>query len=255
MLGVEGKGKCNSKQRLLGFIAALGVMLGIINTAWARVPEPYAIEPVQLQAAAQLPKTLADGLDSQGLRIFTYENGVKMNVCEIFWAKAVAEQDVPAGSSKLVYGSLKPGAFVGVIHFLPEADQEYRKDFRDQKLKPGYYTMRYGVMEAGIGEHGPEPGDFVVLSPAALDRDATRVLPRNELIRLSRMASHTKEPAVMSLIEVTVARKTFPDVTTDYAGTCVLQVKLHLKPRKGGTVQDLAMAIVVLTPLVEGEGS
>jgi hypothetical protein len=255
MLGMAGQGKRISKRRRLWFIVPLGVMLSIVNAAWARVPEPYAIEPVQLQASAQLPKTLADGLDAQGLVVFTYENGVRMNVCEIFWAKAVAEQDVPAGSSKLVYGNLKPGALVGLIHFLPEADQEYRKDFRDQKLKPGYYTMRYGVMQAGIGEHGPEPGDFVVLSPAALDRDPARVVPRLELIRLSRMASHTKEPATMSLIEVTAARKTFPDVTTDYAGTCVLQVKLHLKPRKGGTVQDLAMAIVVLTPLVEGEGS
>lgn len=255
MVGVAGKGKRNSKRRLLWFIVPLGVILTIVNAAWARVPEPYSIEPVQLKASGQLPKTLADGLDSQGLVVFTYENGVRMNVCEIFWAKAVAEQDVPAGSSKLVYGNLKPGALVGLIYFLPEADQEYRKDFRDQKLKPGYYTMRYGVMEAGIGEHGPERGDFVVLSPAALDHDSTRVLPRNELIRLSRIASHTKEPATMRLIEVTVARKTFPDVTTDYAGTCVLQIKLHLKPGKGGAVQDLAMAIVVLTPLVEGEGS
>ena len=115
--------------------------------------------------------------------------------------------------------------------------------------------LKHSVMEAGIGEHGPEPGDFVVLSPAAFDHDPARVVPPNELNHLSRMASHTKDPAVMSLIEVTTARKNFPDLTTDYAGTCVLQVKLHLKPRKGGSVQDLAIALVVLTPLAEGEGS
>jgi len=94
-----------------------------------------------------------------------------------------------------------------------------------------------------------------VLSPALVDHDFGRVVPPNELNHLGRMASHTQEPAVMSLIEVTAARKNFPDITTDYAGTCVLQIKLHLKPRKGGSVQDLAIALIVLTPLAEGEGS
>jgi hypothetical protein len=254
MLGLKAKVRRNLK-RLLSFIVPLGIALSIVNPAWARVPEPYAIEPVQLQASPQLPKALADALDAQGEVVYTHENGTRMNICEVFWAKAITDQDIPAGSSKLLYGNLKPGAFVGVIHFLPEADQEYRKDYRDQKLKPGYFTMRYGVLPAGIGEHGPEPGDFVVMTPAALDHDPARVVLPGELVRLSRMVSHTKQPAVMSLIEVTAARKTFPDVITDYAGTCVMQVKLHVKPRKGGTPPDLALAIVVLTPLVEGEGS
>jgi hypothetical protein len=253
-LGMGGKSKRTSKP-LLSLIMSLSITLGLVGSAGARSHPPYSIEPVQLKTSAQLPKTLADALDPEGTLVFTTEKGERMNVCEIFWAKSVAEQDVPAGSSKLVYGNLKPGAFVGVIRFVPDAEPEYRKDFREQKLKAGYYTMRYGVLPAGIGEHGPEPGDFVLLSPAALDHDSARVVPPTELIRLSRMASHTKEPAVMSLIEVTAARKTFPDVTTDYAGTCVLQVMLHVKPRKGGTAQDLALAIVVLTPLEELEGS
>lgn len=255
MQAVAGICTRNSRMRPLSWIAPLGIIFIIANAAWARVPEPYSIEPVQLKASAKLSKTLTDAVDPQGLVVYTYENGVRMNVCEIFWAKAVTDQEVPKDSAKLVYGNLKPGAFMGLLHFLPEADQEYRKDYREQKLKGGYYTMRYGVMEAGIGEHGPVPGDFVVLSPAAADKDPSRVVPRAELIRLSCMASHTKEPAVMSLIEVTTARKNFPDVSTDYAGTCVLQVKLHLKPRKGATSQEMAMALVVLTPLAEGEGS
>ncbi len=239
----------------LSFLVSFAFLLVLAQSAWARVPEPYQIEPVPFDNSGKLPKTLTDGLDPQGVRLFTFENGVRINVCDIFWAKSVAGQDGASPAPKLVYGTLRPGAFVGLVHFLPEADQEYRKDFHDQKLKAGYYTLRYGVMEAGIGAHGPEPGDFVVLSPASLDHDAARVVPRVELLRMSRLASHTKEAAVMSLIEVTTARKTFPDVSTDYAGTCVLQVKLHLKPKKGAEAQDLAMAIVVLTPLQEGEGS
>jgi len=253
MLGALRYACC--RRLLLSFSAFIAVS-GIAAVAWARVPEPYQIETVQLETSGKLAKTLADGLEPHGVRLFTFENGVRMNVCDIFWAKSVAEQDAAPASGKLVYGNLKPGAFIGVVHFLPEADQEYRKDFRNQKLKPGYYTLRYGVMDAGIGAHGPEPGDFVVLSPATVDQNYARVVPRAELIRLSRMASHTKEPAVMSLIEVTTARKNFPDVSTDYAGTCVLQVKLRLKPKKGEAAgREMAVAVVVLTPLEEGEGS
>ena len=249
----------NPKPAWVAPMARLGVifpLLGAILPASARVAEPYSFEPVQLQTSPQLPKPIAAGLESQGSVIYTYENGVRMNVCEIFWAKALAEQDDPArGSSKLIYGNLKPGAFVGVIHFMKGADQEYRKDFKEQKLKPGYYTMRYAVLPVGITDPSTEPGDFLVLSPAALDHDIARILPQSELLRLSRVASRTKQPAVMGLMEVTAARKTFPDVITDYAGTCVIQIKLHVKTTKGGTAPDLALALVVLTPLVEGEGS
>lgn len=255
-LGMSDQKRSSSPRRIASSAIGLGLaVLSIAGVAWAKVPEPYAIEPVQLQASTKLSKAMADALDPQGSVLYTAENGVRMNVCEIFWAKAVAEQEVPAKSSSLVYGNLKPGVLVGVVHFLPGADEEYRKDNKDQKLKPGYYTMRYGILQAGIGEHGPELGDFVLLSPAALDHDPARVVPASELIRLSRVASRTKEPAVMNLIEVTVARKDFPGVTTDYAGTCVMQVKLHVKPGKGAAPQDLALALVVMTPLVEGEGS
>ncbi len=234
----------------------LGLILVTSAAAWARVAEPYSIEPVQLQSSPKLPRTLANALDTQGSVLFTSENGVRMNVCEVFWAKAVSGQDAPSKIGTLVYGNLKPGALVGVVHFLPEADQEYRKDSNDQKLKPDYYTMRYGILQSGTSPGGPEAGEFVLLSPVSLDRDPMRVMPANELIRLSRFASHTRKPAVMNLIEVTTAPKNFPGVTTDYAGTCVMQVKLHVKGgKRASTEQDLALAIVIMTPLVEGEGS
>jgi hypothetical protein len=254
ILVVRITGRRNPKVKPLMYIVWLSIMLASVKPAGARVPEPYSLESVQLQPSAKLPKTLAAGVDASGSLIYTFENGIRMNVCEIFWAKALAEQEIGAGSSKLIYGNLKPGSFVGIIHFMPEADQEYRKDFKEQKLKAGYYTMRYGALPVGSGDSA-QLGDFLILVPAALDRDFARTLPRNEILRLSHVASRTKEPAVMSLMEVTAARKAFPDVITDYAGTCVLQVKLHLKPRKNGAATDMALALVVLTPLGEGEGS
>jgi hypothetical protein len=57
----------------------------------------------------------------------------------------------------------------------------------------------------------------------------------------------------MSLVPVDLRGHDFPDVKTDGEGTWTLQVKLHLKPGKSGSTQELALAIVVITPKKEAE--
>jgi hypothetical protein len=231
-----------------------GLLLGLataINAvpAWGVETEPFSIEPVALHASADLPQKTVDDLDPKGSLLFTYSNGLKMRICEFFWVKTAMAQDSAPGSSKASYKTLKPGALVGVIHFLPEASEDYREDFHDQKLRPGYYTMRYIAMS------DTDTIDFVALSPLSMDRDPNLVLPIEELIRLSRKASHTKQPAVMSLVPIGLRSNDFPDVKTDGEGTWTVQVKLRLRPSKGGSMQELALAIVVITPKKQEEGS
>jgi hypothetical protein len=234
--------------RFIGLLLLLG-LAATINaiSAWGVETEPFSIEPVAAHPSASFPQETVDHLDPQGSLLFTYSNGLKMGVCEFFWAKTAVAQDGPPGSGQAFYRTLKPGAFLGVIHFLADASEDYREDFHDQKLGPGYYTMRYAAMPDS------DTVDFVLLSPLGMDRDLSRVLPIEELLRLSRKASHTKEPAVMSLVPVDLRGHDFPDVKTDGEGTWTLQVKLHLKPGKSGSTQELALAIVVITPKKEAE--
>jgi hypothetical protein len=231
---------------------ALLLLLGLAATispisAWGVETEPFSIEPVAPHASSSFPQEAIDNLDSQGSLLFTYSNGLKMRVCEFFWAKTAVAQDGPPVSGHAFYRALKPGALLGVIHFLADASEDYREDFHDQKLAPGYYTMRY----AAIADS--DTVDFVLLSPLGVDRDLSRVLPVEELLRLSRRASHTKQPAVMSLVPIDLRGHDFPDLKTDGDGTWTLQVKLHLKPSKSGSTQELALAIVVITPKKEAE--
>src|SRR4029077_3389371 len=155
------------------------------------------------------------------------------------------------GSSQGFYGKLKQGAVVGVVHFLVVKD--YVRDFRSQTIKPGYYTLRYAVMPGGIAEN--EPRDFAVLIPASEDRDLERVLPLSELSRRSQMAFHTKHPASMSLVEVDNDLKNFPGVVTDDEGTCVLQVKVHVKSGNSSVAREFPLAIVLVTSIPENSGS
>jgi hypothetical protein len=226
----------------------LGVALAIMVTPAGAI-EPYSMKPAELRPSSDLPQSVADSLDGTGVHVFTYDNGLEVPICEVFWAKTVVAQDGAVKPGKNLYGSLKEGAFLGVIRFLAESKDDYREDFHDQKLSAGFYTMRYAVIKEN------DKNDFVLLSPVKADHDPERVIASDELLRLSRQASGTDQPAVMSLVAVDKTSKDFPDVLMADDGSCVMQVKLHLKPAKGASTQDLAFAIIVATPIEEEGGS
>jgi len=243
---------CKHRLALLGFLAGAVLVTGP-TSAWGD-DEDYAIEPVELRASESLPRDIAVDLNSQGLLLYTYSNGLKMPICELFWAKSIAAPAHPPGSGNFHYGNVEQGALVGVIHFLADASQEYREDFHDQKLSPGYYTMRYAVL-SGIKENDPAPDEFLVLSPVTLDRDLQRVLPIDQIVRQSRVASRTKQPAVMGLVPADRSPRNLPRLRMDQDGTCVLHVKLLLQAKGNGSPQELPLAMVVVNPIQEAEGS
>jgi hypothetical protein len=246
MLRTERK----EKSRAAWLVLIMAVTLGTFP-AWA--VEPYSTEPAKPKVSDQLPASLVENLDPTGTLLFTYSNGLKEAICEIFWAKTVALQST-ASTGLLRYSDLKPGSFVGVIHLLPEATEDYYEDYHNQKLKPGFYTMRYAVLPAGIGANGPIQGDFLVLSPARLDRDARHILPSEDLVKLGRLVSRTDLPASMRLVSADVKTDPFPPLKTDDVGICVMQVMLHGKPVSGAPPR-MALAMVVVTPVPDLGGS
>jgi hypothetical protein len=235
-----------------GWLLGLALACSVLS---AQGQEPFAIEPVVAKASAYLPKSVVDGLDPEGLRLVTDINGLKTTVCEVWWAKTVAGQENSPATRGILYGSIKGGALVGVIHFLPESSEDYREDFRDQKLRPGYFTMRYGQMPDDPKHKDVNPyRDFLLLSPVSVDREPAQILSTDNLLRFSRLASRTTHPAIVSLVPVNEGYKASPVVRTDDAGTCILQSKLHLS-RDGKSLQDLALAVILVTPVKDNSGS
>jgi len=206
------------------------------------------MEPVKAQVSAQFPGVLAEAVRPAGFRVFTRSDNAKSAICEIFWARGITTQESSSGSTKVLYGNLKPGAFIGVIHFL--LMERYVRDYRSQMLKPGYYTMRYASLPEG--ENGSEL-DFVLLSPVRADRNPAQTVPLDELVRRGRLASGTRRAAMMSLVEIDTDQS-FPSLTTDDEGTCVLQVKLRRKSKNGAPVPELPLALVVVTSIPEDLG-
>ena len=84
---------------------------------------------------------------------------------------------------------------LGVIRFPAKGE-----DRRGQSIQPGVYTLRYSL-HPDNGDHlGVAPQrDFLVMVPAAEDKDTKPVPKFEDLMAMSKKASGTPHPAVLSL--------------------------------------------------------
>jgi hypothetical protein len=107
-----------------------------------------------------------------------------------WWVKAVP---LNAGSSAK-WADVAEGTLVGAV----KIDRDFR-DVRGKIIKPGVYTLRYGIQPENGDHLGVSPyRDFVLLSPAALDKDAA---PRGHdgSVEISKETIGGSHPAVWSL--------------------------------------------------------
>jgi len=86
------------------------------------------------------------------------------------------------------------GALLGVIRFDGNG-----ADRRGQTIKAGVYTLRYGIMPINGDHQGAAPQrDFLLMTPAAEDKDLNSTPNFDALVAMSRKASGTPHPAVLS---------------------------------------------------------
>ena len=193
--------------------------------------QTYKAEAGGAPPAADLPKPLQDALQPQASRVINDQGGVLL---EVWLAKTIATNAGASPSSDFLYPGLSEGEFVGVLHFPSAA-----ADFRGQAIKPGFYTLRYGLIPQDGNHMGVNPTrDAVVLCPVAADSDPAKALKFDDLVKLSRQASGTPHPAF--LVGAPVNGSTFPAVAKDDQDHWNLQVKLH------GSSSDLPFAFTVV---------
>ena len=90
------------------------------------------------------------------------------------------------------------GQLIGAIS-VPEG-QNY-SDFRGQEIKPGVYTLRYGVQPMDGNHIGTsDTYDFLLAIPAKLDKDPLPFKFVMELHEKSAKAAGTAHPAIFSLL-------------------------------------------------------
>ena len=131
---------------------------------------------------------IAQALEKSGFQIST--KGAAY--CEI-WLRT----SLPSGASNeqnVTLPNMPMGALLGVIRFDGNG-----ADRRGETIKPGVYTLRYGVMPMNDHHQGAAAQrDFLLMTPAGEDRDLNAAPNLDALVAMSRKASLTPHPAVLS---------------------------------------------------------
>jgi hypothetical protein len=192
--------------------------------AFSALAQDYKLETVAT-AAPGLPGVYAAAIRTQGFRI----NSASGAWCEVWLA-----QSVPVGAkpddAAISFG-IAQGTLLGVIRFPGKG-----ADRRGQVIPAGVYTLRYSNFPVDGAHSGVAPQrDFALLTPLAADSDPAARPVFDDLVKMSRKASGTPHPAVLSL-ETPPTDATAPSVVKEGEHDWTLTLK----------VGDLTFSIIVV---------
>lgn len=205
------------------------VLLSLVTTALLlRGQEASKPETAAALDDAGVPETVRAVLETSGYRVHP-QDGKPVEL----WLRRDVPVQPPQQVIGVAFGQLPESVLVGVARF-PEG----WSDFRGQHLRPGVYTLRYARYPADGNHMGvSQYRDFLILSPAASDPEPAAVHSFDELMALSRKASGSNHPAVMSL-EPPQA-EAFPSVYENWDGNTALALEVPVTSGK------LPLALVV----------
>jgi len=150
------------------------------------------------EAAGAPPAELAASIQSlmakDGHKILAPDGKV---YCEV-WFVIKPPVGPLTSENDVTWKTTPPGAVIGAIRWPgPGSDR------RGQGLKPGVYTLRFSMFPVNGDHQGVAPQrDFLLMTPAAEDKDAAAVSVFDDLVAMSRKSSGTPHPAVLSMWKV-----------------------------------------------------
>ena len=190
------------------------MIVPLLLAAGALAQGPYkgaksAVLPAGIPAAAAAALQATGWSVSKGTAPF----------CTVWLTRKAASAATPNADPAVAYGTLNPGSWLGELQFLTAGT-----DYRGQEIKPGIYSLRYGLRPEDGNHQGTSTyRDFLVLLPASADADPAKALSFGDMVKISRTASGTNHPQIMSLVPTTATA--FPAVGADDSGHIVLQVE------------------------------
>jgi|SRR5579871_1201608 len=194
-------------------------VVSLLSTFWVALG---AEGQYQSAAAGPPPSEVAPAI-AQALQ----KDGVKISnggaaYCEI-WFRTEKPSGAKTTEENVTLPSIPVGALVGVIRFDGKGS-----DRRGQTIKAGVYTLRYGIMPINGDHQGAAPQrDFLLMTPAAEDQDLNSTPAFEALVAMSRKASGTPHPAVLSVWK---ADSDTPGLSKQGDSDWVLQTKIGDTP-------------------------
>jgi len=216
-----------------------GRWLAVALLAWALpATASLSLQEVELAPPEELSAEIAALLQPTAMQLLDGEHPV----WEFWWVKAVpletAPDDGPAGPANLGITTL-----LGVARV--HTDQ---RDYRDDDIYAGTYTLRYAAMPQDGNHLGAAPFDsFALLVPADQDLEPATFGTQRGLQNASKEDTATGHPVGLSLRPATVDPEGLPALTEPEAGHRSLELRLS-------AVVDDASTELVMGLVFEGHG-
>lgn len=215
----------------------LGLVLAVALWAPAvRAEDEYSVKEHGEAAPSEgVAKEVRAALAEKGLVVSA---GSKTH-CHLWLAKDWALQPDFKATAETQYG-LQPGGLVGVVQFARQGE-----DFRQQTIRRGLYTLRYGQQPVDGNHVGTSPTrDFLVLLPAAKD-ESPKPLDYKDLVKLSSEAAGSKHPAIWSLQKFSGDAKRTPTLAHQSDHDWQL-LQLTGRATAGGKTVELPLEVVLV---------
>jgi len=183
------------KSRLLGLCLLCVCLLGILPEATMLSCQAADQKVAVLkEAPAGLSAEVAAAISATGYRI-TGKDGV---ICDVWLTREIPQKPKFKSTPRIKY-PFQTGTLIGVIRF---PDGSKPGDFRGQAIKPGTYTLRYGLQpddgnHLGTTESGVR--DFLVGCPPDKDTSPARIEDIKDVFRMSGPVAGGTHPAIFLL--------------------------------------------------------
>ena len=200
----------------------------------AQAADPYTLEKAALASPEEVAAPVRATLSGEALRI----TGPKGPMCEIWLRKALPAAAAPSQGLGVGYGQIAQGALVGVVRVLASLS-----DYRQQRVKPGVYTLRYELHPVNGDHMGISPlRDFLLLAPAAADTDPAAIT-FEEAVARSKKTIGANHPSAWSLQAAEGAPGQPPALFhTDEPDLWLIHLRVPLE----GAASPLDMVLVVV---------
>ncbi len=168
------------------------ILLAVALTPTVVRAQEYKVEVLKQAPPEAISSVVRGVLEAQGYRIVDDQG---KSYAEFWLRKATPAQGKPAGpKGAILFPVLQEGVLLGALRFPEEG-----RDYRDQAIEPGAYTLRYGLQPVNGDHLGVSVNrDYVLLLPAAKDT-AIAALPRKKLEEGSSESAGTSHPAILML--------------------------------------------------------
>ena len=183
----------------------------------------------------ELAPALQDKFAERGAKVI---RGTSRTVCEFWPTKEWAVQDGFQAKEDRLY-PFSPGQLIGLLHFPRRG-----KDFRDQTISSGWYTLRFGLQPTDGNHEGTSPTrDFLLMVPTESD---TTNAPTNieKLVEASAEAAGSAHPAMLCLQPAVKTAKNGSVRHDEDRDWWILQVTSQARVK--GKSNELPLSIIVV---------